>query len=276
MNQNHSIFGRYMATTYFYEPPFARSPDNILATTLGGRDNLAQSLAIGDTMVLSNTMVNNIRFAFNRTAIHRTHIDFFGLEDVGVNMLQLPAEHYMLLTVTGGFSLGGGTENDAIFQTEQLLVQRRPDDDPWAITSSASARTWRSGIRSRSANVRSPGTFTFDGGVTGLGAGRLHARPAVHVHPVGAEHARHAAEVLRPLRPGHLEAVARDDAELRGAVGALVPAAASPNGAIYNFSIDRFNAGTAQHGVPAARRRASSTPATRASSTARRACTRTG
>ena len=70
-------------------PPFAES-GNILSTTLGGRDNLAQSLALGDTMVLSNNVVNNLRFAFNRTAMHRTHVDFFGPNDIGVNTLQLP------------------------------------------------------------------------------------------------------------------------------------------------------------------------------------------
>src|SRR5687767_5849904 len=51
LSQDHSIFGRYMATTYKYDPPFAAQPDNILVTTLGGRDNLAQSFALGDTMV---------------------------------------------------------------------------------------------------------------------------------------------------------------------------------------------------------------------------------
>ena len=66
LSQNHSIFGRYMATTYNFEPPYAES-GNVLSTTIGGRDNLAQSVAIGDTMVLSNNVVNNLRFAFNRT-----------------------------------------------------------------------------------------------------------------------------------------------------------------------------------------------------------------
>ena len=115
LNQNHSLFGRYMATTYFFAPPFSES-GNILSTTLGGRDNLAQSVTLGDTMVLSNNVVNNLRFAFNRTAVHRTHTDFFGPDDVGVNMFSY-LEDYMLITVTGAFNLGGGTENDAIFHT---------------------------------------------------------------------------------------------------------------------------------------------------------------
>src|SRR6185503_4736702 len=59
-SQNHSVFARYIATTTFWDPAYANT-GNILATTLGGRDSSAQSLAIGDTMVLSNTVVNNVR-----------------------------------------------------------------------------------------------------------------------------------------------------------------------------------------------------------------------
>ena len=147
MSQNHSLFGRYMATTYFFNPPFAES-GNILSTTIGGRDNLAQSVALGDTMVLSNTVVNNVRFAFNRTAIHRTHVDFFGPNDIGVNSFSY-LDDYMLLTVTGGFNLGGGTENDAIFHDQHLHVRRRPDDDPRRPPVGIRRAGTRSGIRCR-------------------------------------------------------------------------------------------------------------------------------
>ena len=82
--QNHSLFGRYLQTTTFWEPSYTNT-GNILATTLGGRDSAVHSLAVGDTMVLSNTMVNNVRFSVNRTDVHRTHAEFFGPEDIGVN-----------------------------------------------------------------------------------------------------------------------------------------------------------------------------------------------
>src|SRR5688572_16807528 len=160
-SQNHSLFGRYMATTYNYEPPFAAQEDNVLVTTLGGRDNLAQSLAIGDTMVLSNTVVNNLRFAFNRTSIHRTHTDFFGVNDVGVNTYSY-LDDYMLLGVSGGFSIGGGTENEATFKTNAFSV----GDDLTMIRGShqfgfgTNLAFWDS---LSLANVRSPGTFNFDG-----------------------------------------------------------------------------------------------------------------
>jgi hypothetical protein len=179
MSQNHSIFSRYMATTYFFAPPYTES-QNALSTTLGGRDNLAQSLAIGDTMVLSNSVVNNLRFGFNRSAVHRTSVDYFGPSDIGLNTYSY-LEHYMLLTVTGGFNLGGGTENDAIFHTNTYSIS----DDLTMIKGShqfgfgTSVALWDSLSR---ANVRSPGTYTFDGVVTGLGlADFMIGRPFTYI-----------------------------------------------------------------------------------------------
>ena len=58
INQNQSLFGRYMLTTTFWDPPFAAN-GNLLSTSLGGRDSDARALAIGDTMVLGNTVVNS-------------------------------------------------------------------------------------------------------------------------------------------------------------------------------------------------------------------------
>src|SRR5439155_22209465 len=48
---NHSMFGRYMATSYRQPPPFSLI-DNVLTTTVGGRDNLAQSFTFGDNYIL--------------------------------------------------------------------------------------------------------------------------------------------------------------------------------------------------------------------------------
>src|SRR5437016_13809801 len=53
---NHSIFGRYMATTYDTPPP-KDFTDNILTTTVGGRDNFATSVTIGDTYLIGPNIV---------------------------------------------------------------------------------------------------------------------------------------------------------------------------------------------------------------------------
>jgi hypothetical protein len=74
----------------------------------------------------------------------------------------------MLVNVTGGFSLGGGTENDAIFHTNTYTI----GDDLTMIRGNhqwgfgTSYVFWNSLTR---ANVRSPGLWTFDGGATGHG-----------------------------------------------------------------------------------------------------------
>jgi hypothetical protein len=160
------MFGRYMGTTYFYEPPFGKTDGNVLSTILGGRDNLAQSAAFGDTMVLSNATVNNIRFSYNRTSIHRTGQDFFGVKDVGINTYSYTPS-YMLLSVTNAFSIGGGTESDARFNTNSYSI----GDDLTTIRGNhqfglgASLSHWDTLGK---ANVRSPGQFSFDGSATGL------------------------------------------------------------------------------------------------------------
>jgi hypothetical protein len=163
---NHSIFGRYMATSYRQQPPFSLI-DNVLTTTVGGRDNLAQSLTLGDNYVLSTHAVNAFRFAFNRTAIHRTSKDFFSYPDVGVNTFSY-MPHYLLLTITGGFNLGGGTESESTFLTNTYQF----GDDLQIVKGNhqfafgGSAAYWTS---TSLANVRSPGTFNFDGSAVGAG-----------------------------------------------------------------------------------------------------------
>jgi len=50
---NESFFGRYMFTTFKATPPYQLSPENILTTSVGGRDNLAQSFTLGNTHLYS-------------------------------------------------------------------------------------------------------------------------------------------------------------------------------------------------------------------------------
>ena len=168
ISQNHSLFGRYMRTTTFWDPALLNS-DTILSAAgagAGGRDSSSQSLAIGDTMVLSNTTVNNIRFTANRTNVHRTHADMFGPQDVGVN-IYTPIPNYMLLSVTGAFSINTGTETDSFYRpntyaiSDDLTMVR--GDHQWAFGASVGFSDWKT-----NSNVRSPGTFSFNGSATGL------------------------------------------------------------------------------------------------------------
>jgi carboxypeptidase family protein len=165
LSNRQSVFGRYMATTYVSDPPYLKS-ENILTTRLGGRDNLAQSFTGGHTLILSGDTVNSIRFAFNRTSVHRTNADTFGAPDVGINVFSYTPK-YSLITVNNAFSLGGGTESEARFDTNTLQFS----DDLTLVRGAhqfgfgGNIAHWDSFSQ---ANVRSPGAFTFDGSVTGI------------------------------------------------------------------------------------------------------------
>src|SRR6185503_9415482 len=100
VNQSHAVFARYILSTTFWDPAYLNSGGNILAATLGGRDNKSQSLAIGETWVMSNSMVNNLRVSVDRTVVERTHADLFGPEDVGIKNMYSHVPHYMNISIT--------------------------------------------------------------------------------------------------------------------------------------------------------------------------------
>ena len=165
VSQNNSLFGRYMLTTTFWDPPFAAN-GNLLSTSLGGRDSDARSLAIGDTMVLSNTVVNNVRFTYHHTNVHRTNAPYFGPEKVGIKIYSYVPD-VTLVAVTGAFNLGQGTEFDAYYRPNTYAVS----DDLTMIRGShqfgfggtMALNDWKT-----RSNVRASGGFTYNGGTTGL------------------------------------------------------------------------------------------------------------
>ena len=167
ISQNHSLFGRYMLTTTTWEPAFRNAEDgNILAATLGGRDNAAHSFTVGDTLVLSPTVVNNVRVFANRTRVVRYHEELFGPEDVGVNIYTY-IPNYMNITTTGAFSINTGTETFSFYKPNTYGVS----DDLTIVRGShqfgfGTAFTWSEWTME--ANVRPMGPLSFNGGVTGL------------------------------------------------------------------------------------------------------------
>jgi hypothetical protein len=177
----HSIFGRYLVTTYSLKPPHFYAKDNILTTTNAGFDNLAQSYALGSTYLLSPTTVNAFRLTVNRTAIARIHEPSFSAPQMGINSYSV-FDDFMVLSITGGFNLGGGTQSLATFRTTTYQLS----DDINLIRGNhqtafgVSLAHWRV---NQFAHTNDPGTYTFNGTATGLGmADFLTGRLSTHSH----------------------------------------------------------------------------------------------
>ena len=234
---NHSLFGRYMITSYDEPPPFSLSPDNVLTTGTPGLDNLAQSVATGSTVVFGNNTVNSLRFAFNRTAIARGGPPWFEPKDLGSNVYSYrPGE--MVLTIDGGFDISAGTATTGIFQTNTYQVS---DDlsmvrGDHQLSFGANIAYWKMDFLT---HARSGGNWLINGQVTGLGLadfllGRVtrleHGGPAVmpmHMWYVGT--------YVQDSWRAHPRVTVNGGVRWEPFLGQVLE-----TGSVYNWSLDNF------------------------------------
>jgi hypothetical protein len=168
ISDRQTLFGRYMATAYYQPSAYALSK-NILDTALGGLDDLAQTWAIGHTYLFSPRTVNTFRASANRVAVFRFSDDYFDACDIGIKFTCF-VPHQTVLTVTGGFNIGAGTNIYASFVPTNYTVS----DDVSLVRGAHQLAFGFSGFKyqhSQKANVFSSATFSFMGlpAATGLG-----------------------------------------------------------------------------------------------------------
>ena len=178
LTANNSVFGRYIATKHDELSSYSLSGGNAIATANPNIDNLAQTLTVGDTAVLGANMVNALRFAYNRTAVHRFNDDFFTLTDLGVPIYNHSSTEEMQLSVTNGFNISRAqasqstAANDAFQLNDDLTLVRGSHQ----IGLGVSMAYWTVEQWSYS---QANGNFTFNGQNTGLGlADFLVGRPS--------------------------------------------------------------------------------------------------
>ena len=71
----------------FDKPSAYEQSQNPLTTAGGvGLDNLAHSLAFGDTLVFGSNVVNAFRIAYNKTTVIRANASFFGPPELGMKV----------------------------------------------------------------------------------------------------------------------------------------------------------------------------------------------
>src|SRR5579871_3372957 len=125
----NTLFGRYFRTHYFRPPAYLFTPDNILSTTQGALDDADQSWAVGDTYLITPTLVNQFRATVDRIGIHRFAADYVSACDVGAALVYCGyVPHQSGFTVTGAFSIGPGTGGQATAHSTPLQMN---DDISW-------------------------------------------------------------------------------------------------------------------------------------------------
>jgi hypothetical protein len=165
LSANHSIFGRYIATTDTVPVPFALT-QNLLTTVFGGRNNLAQTYTIGETRLLNPNTINSLRVAINRTAIRRQGPDYFNAPSVGVNVFNYQP-NFMIVQMNGTQWLGQIVQTNATYRTTtyQIAEDLSLVHGTHQLAFGGNLAHWRSNTY---ANVRANGIFNFTGQATGL------------------------------------------------------------------------------------------------------------
>jgi len=166
INTENSLFVRYMATAYLL-PPAVRFSQNILDTTVGGLDDLAQAATIGHTYLFSPNTINAFRIAANRVAVRRFNDDYFSGCDIGVKVYCF-VPHQTVVMVTGGPNIGVGTAIEASFVPTYYTVS----DDVNLVRGSHQFSFGYTGFKyqhSQKANVFSSIAFNFTGIASGQG-----------------------------------------------------------------------------------------------------------
>ena len=149
------------------KPSAFATTGNVLTTVNPHIDNLAQSFTIGDTKVFGTNGVNNVRFAFNRTAVNRDNDPYFDPHDLGINVNSY-VPHQMIVVVTGGFNIAAATAtrgiaiNNSFQVNDDLAVVRGHHQLGFGVNVArfvVDQKTW----------ARGGGQWNFSGQASGLG-----------------------------------------------------------------------------------------------------------
>ncbi|MEO5895772.1 MAG: carboxypeptidase-like regulatory domain-containing protein [Vicinamibacterales bacterium] len=237
----NSMFGRYLATSYTQSVPMGASDtplslfDAANNRAESGFDDLAQSLAIGDTRVFGNNRVNSLRFAFNRTAVRRISQDTFDPYDLGADAYSY-YPHIMTVIVQGAFRIDNQGPSRFVANAAQLTDDLTLVRGAHQISVGGSVAYWRYRLQ---AQARSGGLWDFTGALTGLAlADLLMGR-------VGS--LQHSGPASLPMDQWYLGIYAQDSWRARRRMTINAGVRWEPyfgqnvlNGAIYNFSLENF------------------------------------
>lgn len=121
VNARNNLYGRYFIDGY--QAPAFFNPANILVTTQSGNSQRVQSATIGEDFTLSSKIVNSAHLTLSRRRNNRGFApNDINASSLGVNLYQA-VPNGLYLTVTGKFTVGGGTNSVSHFNDNFIAVE---------------------------------------------------------------------------------------------------------------------------------------------------------
>ena len=165
---SHSIFGRFVRNTLDNPPAFKFTPDNVLTASGTGYDNVAKSIAFGDTLLIGPNIVQSFRAGANVVDTWRIGNAFFSYCDVGVKTYCGYAPAYTSFNITGGFGMSSNNVGDNKYHPHTYTV-----NDDVSVVRGTHQWSFGGGLTHGSYESKSDfvaaGTMTFNGQETALG-----------------------------------------------------------------------------------------------------------
>ena len=106
LNQQHSIFGRYLDSRVNNADDY--DGQNILTFSTSQLESRIYSLSLGDSYSFSSNVVNSFRIGFNRVKNEAYPAKYFDLPELGVRNVYHYEPGFVLISVTNGFNVSGG------------------------------------------------------------------------------------------------------------------------------------------------------------------------
>ncbi len=104
ITSKHSLFGRYFVQ--HFESPAGDPSHGVLVASIGGASNNVFNATLGDTYLLTPSMISSFHLMANRTSNTTVYNKYFNLQDLGVsNVTQLPVNQFG--KYMGGWTVGG-------------------------------------------------------------------------------------------------------------------------------------------------------------------------
>jgi hypothetical protein len=167
LSDKQTIFFRYLATKQDQLPAHDLTPGNDINVGTNGTNDMAQSVTVGHTWIISDKKINSFRLSSNRISLDHKEDKYFGPTDLGINAFTY-VPGFILMSITGGPTIGSGTG----LNKRSFYTYFSGNDDFNLVHGSHQFSFGVSQIHSlvtSLANAFSPGQYTFNGQTTGLG-----------------------------------------------------------------------------------------------------------